>query len=73
VVYLAGFATIPDDLTDACRRQLAAMYSAWKLAKQGRDIVRSENVGGWVTTYLERHGLLPEVAAVCRGYRAERL
>jgi len=52
---------------------VAAMYSAWKLAKAGRDVVKTENVGGWVTTYLERHGLVSEVAEVCGRYRAERL
>ena len=73
VIYPVGFATSPGDLTDAATIQVAALFSQWKRAKAGRDLLESENVAGWIKTYLARAGLEPEVADVVARYRAERL
>ncbi len=72
VVYRAGFTSVPSDITHAARVQVAAMYSAWKLAKQGLDVVSDQRVESWSQSYLMRYGLQREVCDILSHYRAER-
>jgi len=73
VIYTAGFATVPDDLEFACRIQVAALYSAWGMAKQAKDILESESVEGWTQKFLKRKGLMVEVGEICDRYVPARL
>lgn len=73
VVYSAGFTTTPDDVKLACQLQVSRMYSQWKRAKEGLDIVESENVQGWTRKYTAESGLDPAVKDILKGYRPSRL
>lgn len=72
VVYSVGFSTMPADITDAAKVQVAAMFSTWLAAKKGQNILQSERIETWSRTYLERHALEPEVETICDSYAPER-
>ena len=69
VVYPIGFATTPGDVRLALWAQVARMYSAWKAAQEGRDILDTETVEGWSQKYLAHTGLDPVAADILRRYR----
>ena len=74
VVYQAGVAlTVPELLADACRRQVANLYSEWKAAQKGDNILSRQRIGEWTQEYLAREGLDPYVEKVCDSYRPKKL
>jgi len=69
IVYPIGFATTPGDIRLALWAQVARMYSAWKAAQEGRDILDTETVEGWSQKYLAHTGLDPVAADILKRYR----
>jgi len=69
VIYPIGFSAPPENLQYALKVQVARMYSAWKVAQDGRNVVSAETVEGWQRTYLAHTGLDPEVQRILRVYR----
>lgn len=64
IVYSAGFATIPDDIQQACKMQVNWLYTEWQRAKAGGANKAAMNVLGWNERYLQQKGLMPEVRAI---------
>jgi len=73
VVYLAGYATVPDDLVIACQRQVSAYYAWWLVDKMGLGVLKSQTVEGWAQSFRARVDLEPDVAAICAKHRPGRL
>ena len=73
VVYLAGFATTPEDLTQACRAQVGVLYAEWQRTKAGLDVVSAERQETWSRNFLPRAALDPAVAEICDRYLSPRL
>ena len=59
--YTSGFASVgmPEIVKQACRIQVARLYSEWKRAAQRMDILASQNVGGWAQTFVDKEGIDP--------------
>lgn len=72
-IYAAGFATVPSDLVEACKRETARRYAHWQRAKEGKDNLEAETVEGWTRKWARDEELDPQVAAVCDRYQAARL
>lgn len=70
ITYLAGYtaATMPKDIVQACRVQVARMYSEWQRAKKGKDHLANESVDGWSQQWLEKEGLDPAAAKLLEAY-----
>jgi hypothetical protein len=73
VVYLGGFAAMPEAVKDLCRQQVAWMYSNWQAAKQGKNVLRAEGVEGWTQQFADHTGLDPNVKVALARYRPARL
>lgn len=73
VIYSAGYATVPDDLAQACKAQVSMIYSEWQRAKTGLTNLSSQSVEGWAQQFIGRTGLDPSVAEVIRRYVPARL
>ena len=65
VIYVAGYEDVPSDLELSCNMVAATIYN-W--AKQGREGIASENLGGASVTY-EKELLSPPVVAMLAKYR----
>jgi len=73
VVYSAGYSTVPDDLQQACKVQVAKAYSEWQQAKKGMTVLSSQTVQGWAQKYRGRGALDPETVQLLSRYLPERL
>ena len=73
VIYLAGFATVPEDLEHACKVQVAKLYAEWQTTKEGRNAIESENVEGWARKWRGHAGLDQEVKDILDRYIPQRL
>lgn len=73
VVYQAGWASPPADLIQACKMQVAALYSEFQRVKRGLNGLSSQAVQGWSQAWLPVQPLTDAVAAICRRYRPARL
>ena len=73
VIYEAGYATVPDDLGQACKAQVAKLYSEWGAAKAALNILEDHSVEGWKQTFRAHGGLDPECADIVTRYIAARL
>ncbi len=72
-IYAAGFATTPGDLAEACKIQVAKLYTDWQTAKQGLNTTQSIRMETFAQAYLAHAGLDPSVAAVLENYIPEAL
>jgi len=70
VVYDAGWASgsIPDGIQQACKSQVARMYSEWQRAKDGADVLQSQSVAGWAQTWLGKEGIDPAARDLLKPY-----
>ena len=73
VIYAAGFASPPDDVTFACKLQVARMYREWQAQKAGHNVLSDIRIESWSQSYLAREGLAQEVKDVLKRYEPERL
>jgi len=71
--YLAGYAAMPDDIERACLVEVARLYSEWKRAKEGKDVLASQSVAGWTQQWLAKVGIDPACADLLRPYGNARL
>jgi len=70
VQYTAGWATVPEDVQEAC----AELVATW-FVQRGRDLtLHAENAGGSYSYEADRHDQLPRrIRALLRPYRAHRI
>lgn len=71
VVYMAGFASLPEDVKVACQVQIGVLYSEWARAKSRKDVLSSMGVSGWTMTWIAREGLDSGVKSLLEPYENE--
>ena len=68
--YTSGFETagMPEQVKQACRVQVARLYSEWKRATQRMDALASQSVAGWSQQFLDKAGVDPLAAGLIAEY-----